>query len=68
MVEYLLKKGADPNLNLTGYAIGTAVHYVSCKFNLSHVNQYLNLNMLKLFLKNGGDLNIQIKGLIAKFG
>lgn len=68
MVEYLLKKGADPNLNLSGYAIGTAVHCVCNNFNVSNVDQQLNLNLLKLLLRYEGSLHIKIAGVIARFG
>ena len=50
-VEHLLKKGADPNLNITGYAIGSAMHCVCCHDGYGTYSYAINMNILKLLLK-----------------
>ena len=66
--EHLLKKGADPNFNITGYAIGSAMHCVCCHDGYGTDSYQINMNMLKLLLKYNGNLANTISGFIARFG
>ena len=67
-VEHLLKKGADPNLNITGYAIGSAMHCVCCHDGYGTDSYAINMNILKLLLRYNGSLKNKISGFIARFG
>lgn len=49
-------------------ATGTALHYVCSKYQYKIKEIYVNLNILKFLINNGGNLYAKASGFLSRFG